>query len=74
VEAARIGHHLRVATRGELETLTAGLEDLLARVTAIVERDGPGTTHDDEFELVAVERGLASTLRRLRRLNVKARG
>jgi N-methylhydantoinase B/oxoprolinase/acetone carboxylase alpha subunit len=62
-----------MATRGDLEALTAGLEELLARVTAMIERDGPGTTSDDEVELVVIERGLASTLRRLRRLSSKLR-
>lgn len=63
-----------MATRGELDALAAGLEELLGRVTAIIERDGPGTTRDDELELVAIERGLASTLRKLRRLTTKVRG
>jgi hypothetical protein len=63
-----------MARRGELEALAAGLEEFLGRVTAIIERDGPGTTRDDELELIAVERGLASTLRKLRRLSAKARG
>jgi hypothetical protein len=62
-----------VTTRGELEALTGGLEELLVRVTAMVERDGPGTTSEDDVELVAIERGLASTLRRLRRLSAKSR-
>jgi hypothetical protein len=54
--------------RGELQTLGASLEELLARVTALVEQSGPGTSRDEDLELVAIERGLASTLRRVQRL------
>lgn len=58
-----------MATRNELETLATGLEELLGRVTSIVEREGTNSdVQDDGLELVAIERGLASTLRRLRRV------
>lgn len=58
--------------RGELETLGASLEELLGRVTSLIDEQS-GTQHrDDELELVAIERGLASTLRRVRRLIAKA--
>jgi hypothetical protein len=63
-----------MATRNELETLATGLEDLLGRVTSIVEREGTTSgVQDDGLELVAIERGLASTLRRLRRVIAQAR-
>ena len=64
----QLGHHLVVQPRGELQTLGASLEELLGRVTALVEQSGGETSRDDELELVAIERGLASTLRRVRRL------
>ena len=64
----QLGHHLSVQGRGELQTLGASLEELLGRVTALVEQSGAATSRDDELELVAIERGLASTLRRVRRL------
>jgi DNA-binding response OmpR family regulator len=61
-----------VATSSELEACAASLEELLARVTALVERAGSGKERDDELELIAVERGLASTLRKLRRLTARS--
>jgi tyrosyl-tRNA synthetase len=66
------GHHLWMRARGELQTLGASLEALLARVTAMVEQSGSDTTRDDELELVAIERGLASTLRRVHRLAARS--
>jgi hypothetical protein len=57
-----------VHERGELEAITDGLGVLLTRVTALVERAEDVSARDDLLELVAVERGLASTLRRLQRL------
>jgi hypothetical protein len=57
-----------VHERGELEAITDGLGVLLTRVTALVERAEDASSRDDLLELVAVERGLASTLRRLQRL------
>lgn len=54
--------------RGELEAITDGLGVLLTRVTSLVERAEDASSRDDLLELVAVERGLASTLRRLQRL------
>jgi hypothetical protein len=57
-----------VHERGELEAITDGLGTLLSRVTALVERAEDASSRDDLLELVAVERGLASTLRRIKRL------
>jgi NAD(P)-dependent dehydrogenase (short-subunit alcohol dehydrogenase family) len=57
--------------RGEIQALAASLRELLGRVTALVENAGSDTARDDELELVAIERGLASTLRRVDRLNAK---
>ena len=68
----QVGHHLSVQVRGELQTLGATLEALLTRVTALVEESGAGSSRDDELELVAIERGLASTLRRVQRLAAKS--
>jgi hypothetical protein len=65
---AILGHHQSVRTAGELQALGASLEDLLARVTALVEQSEAETSRDDALELVAIERGLSSTLRRIRRL------
>ncbi len=56
---------------GELQAVGAGLEELLRRVTALVERQ-VGAPRDDELELVAIERGLQSTLRRVQRLTARA--
>jgi hypothetical protein len=67
-----VGHHLSVQERGELQALAASLRELLGRVTALVEGTGIETPRDDELELVAIERGLASTLRRVDRLNARA--
>ena len=58
--------------RGELEAVADGLRVLLARVTALIERTEDGAARDDVLELVAVERGLASTLRRLQRLTSRS--
>jgi hypothetical protein len=58
---------------GELEALGATLEEVLGRVTDLVERSSGAAARDDELELVAIERGLASTLRRLRRLTARQR-
>ena len=58
--------------RGEIQALAASLRELLGRVTALVENTGSDTPRDDELELVAIERGLASTLRRVDRLTAKA--
>lgn len=63
-----------MATRSELQALAGSLEELLGRVTSLVERDGAGAMRDETLDLVAVERGLASTLRRLRRLTGKLSG
>jgi hypothetical protein len=57
-----------VHARGELEAISDGLGVLLTRVTALVEHAEEASSRDDLLELVAVERGLAATLRRLHRL------
>jgi hypothetical protein len=62
-----------VAGRGELEAISDGLGTLLARVTALVERADDDATRDDLLELVAIERGLTSTQRRLQRLVARSR-
>lgn len=62
-----------MATRGELEALAAALDELLGRVTTMVERDR-AAARDETLDLIAVERGLTSTLRRLRRLTGKLSG
>ena len=72
VRAPSFGHHLCVQERGEIQALAASLRELLGRVTALVEHAGSDTPRDDELELVAIERGLASTLRRVERLTAKA--
>jgi hypothetical protein len=60
-----------VHERGELEAISDGLGVLLSRVTKLVERAEDASSRDDLLELVAVERGLASTLRRLQRLTAR---
>ena len=72
VRRTPVGHHLCVKERGEIQALAASLRELLGRVTALVENAGSDTPRDDELELVAIERGLASTLRRVDRLNAKS--
>ena len=59
--------------QGELEAISDGLGALLARVTALVEHASGDAVRDDLLELVAVERGLASTQRRLDRLVARTR-
>ncbi len=49
----------------ELSTLLASLEDIAHRISAIVERNG--TTEGVDAELVALERSILGSLRRLRR-------
>jgi hypothetical protein len=62
-----------MAAKGELEAIGDGLSTLLARVTALVEHAEGDASRDDLLELVAVERGLASTQRRLQRLVARSR-
>ena len=63
----RIGHHGGVADHSELSSLTATLEELLRRVSAMTDA---ATSTDDEAarELVSLERSLSGALRRMRRL------
>jgi hypothetical protein len=67
-----LGHHRAMQDPGELQAVGASLELLLQRVTALVEHQDRTTSRDDELELVAIERGLESTLRRIRRLASRA--
>jgi hypothetical protein len=60
--------------RGELETLGASLEEILTRVTALIETGDSSASRDDEIDLVAIERGLAATLRKIRRLAARSAG
>jgi hypothetical protein len=57
-----------MADRAELSSLTATLEELLRRVSLLT--DSATQAGDDEAagELVSLERGLQSSLRRMRRL------
>ncbi|MEI6700959.1 MAG: hypothetical protein WCL38_04300 [Actinomycetota bacterium] len=57
-----------MANRSELSSLTATLEELLRRVSLMT--DTATTSGDDEAasELISLERGLQSSLRRMRRL------
>jgi len=70
-DATGSGHHRRVRARGELEAIGDGLSTLLRRVTVLVEDAEHDTSRDDLLELVALERGLAATLRRLQRLTAR---
>jgi hypothetical protein len=70
-DLTRPGHHRRVHARGELEAICDGLGVLLSRVTALVEGAEHDASRDDLLELVAVERGLAATQRRLQRLTAR---
>jgi hypothetical protein len=66
--ACSVGHHGGVADHSELSSLTATLEELLRRVSAMT--DAATSTDDDDAarELVSLERTLSGALRRMRRL------
>lgn len=56
-----------MSTQTELNTITSTLGDLAARITALVESDGPSMDNDVYSELVAAERTIGTLLRRLNR-------
>jgi hypothetical protein len=64
-ELREIGHDPCVDDAPELSTLLASLEDIAHRISAIVERNG--TIDGVDAELVALERSILGSLRRLRR-------
>ena len=56
-----------LSTQTELNTITSTLGELAARITALVESDGPHMDSDVYSELVAAERTIGALLRRLNR-------
>ena len=56
-----------MSTQTELNTITSTLGELAARITALVESDGPSMDNDVYSELVAAERTIGTLLRRLNR-------
>jgi hypothetical protein len=56
-----------VSTSTELNTITSSLAEISARITALVENDGPSMDSDVYTELVAAERTIGALLRRLNR-------
>jgi hypothetical protein len=56
-----------MSTRTELNTITSTLGELAARITALVESEGPQMDSDVYSELVAAERTIGALLRRLNR-------
>jgi hypothetical protein len=61
-------HDRAMTSRAELSSLTASLDELTRRVTALAE--GARGTHEEDLaaDLFAVERSLTGALRRLSRL------
>lgn len=57
----------------ELTTINSTLEDVAARITALVEGDGSQLPTDHYNELVAAERAVGGLVRRLTRLASKVR-
>lgn len=64
-DGSLVGHDPCVDDAPELSSLLASLEDIATRVSAIVERNG--TVDGVDAELVALERSIVGSLRRLRR-------
>jgi hypothetical protein len=67
--------HIRHATKGrtmtiqtELSTITSTMNELSARITALVESDGASMENDVYTELIAAERTIGTLLRRLNRV------
>ena len=58
---------MSVSTSTELNTITSSLSDIAARITALVEHEGPSMDNDVYSELVAAERTIGALLRRLNR-------
>jgi len=56
-----------MSTQTELNTITSTLGELAARITVLVESDGPSMDNDVYSELVAAERTIGTLLRRLNR-------
>ncbi len=56
-----------MSNQTELNTITSTLGELAARITALVESDGPSMDNDVYSELVAAERTIGTLLRRLNR-------
>lgn len=56
-----------MSTQTELNTITSTLGELAARITSLVESDGPQMDTDVYSELVAAERTIGALLRRLHR-------
>ena len=56
-----------LSTKTELNTITSTLSEISARITALVESDGPKMDSDVYSELVAAERTVGALLRRLNR-------
>ncbi|MGH9021410.1 MAG: hypothetical protein ACRDV0_10405 [Acidimicrobiales bacterium] len=54
--------------RSELTTITSSMEELSARITALVESRGDVMSADVYTELVAAERTVGALLRRLARV------
>lgn len=63
-----LGHHGDMADRAELSSLTATLEELLRRVGQLTDKATEAGDDEASSELVSLERGLQSSLRRMRRL------
>ncbi len=53
----------------ELNTITSSLNELSARITVLVERDGATIPSDVYTELIAAERTIGTLLRRLNRVS-----
>jgi hypothetical protein len=66
--AAHLRHDLAMASRAELSSLTASLDELTRRVTALAEEARHADDEDLATDLFAVERALTGALRRLGRL------
>ena len=52
----------------ELNTITSSLNELSARITALVEAEGSNMATDTYSELVAAERTVGTLMRRLNRV------
>ena len=58
-----------MTVQNELSTITSSLEELAARLTALVELDEGKGDSDVYVELVAAERAVTTLLRRLNRVS-----
>lgn len=57
--------------RTELSTITSSMDELAARITSLVEADGPSMPSDLYTELVAAERTVGALVRRLSRVSAR---